>query len=99
MEGATRLVIKQVRSNGECVGPKGERCAGMQQHGAHTLIESAKNTFDTTVLLQCVRASHAQDHAVSGQKRTKCMVVKVLSVIGLKIGNQTLELGLNKCME
>jgi hypothetical protein len=71
----------------------------MQQHGAHTLIESAKNTFDTTVLLQCVRASHAQDHVVSGQKRTKCMVVKVLSVIDLKIGNQTLELGLNKCME
>jgi hypothetical protein len=99
MAGATRPTIKQVHGNGEHVRPKGEWCTGMQQHGAHTLIESEKNTFDTTILLRWIWASQAQDHVGDDQKGTKCMVVKLLSIISLKTGNQTLELGLNKCLE
>jgi hypothetical protein len=49
--GATRLTIEKVSRSGKGVRPEGEWLAGMQQHRAQAIIESAKNTLSPSVLL------------------------------------------------
>jgi hypothetical protein len=48
---AAGTMIEQVCGSGQCIGLERGRCAGMQQHRVHAVIQCAKNALGVAILL------------------------------------------------
>ena len=64
----------------------------MKQERANAVVQSAKDTFGSTVLLGSVRACEAENCAMMRQKDAESEVVEFFSIVSLKSMNGTLKL-------
>ena len=78
--GATRSNVNEKSGGGEGIGPETWWHVGMEQEGADTIIEGAKNAFSAAVLLRSVGTREAEDSAISSEEGANGEVVKLFSV-------------------
>ena len=67
----------------------------MEKQHTDTLIEGAKDTFITIVLLGCVWTCKAKDDAMSRNKMSNGEIIKFFSVIRLKVSNGVMKVGVD----
>ena len=68
---------------GEGIRPEPWGHVGMEQKGAHAVVESTKDAFSTTVLLGSVWTRETKDGTMGGEKGADGDVVELFAVIGL----------------
>ena len=78
---ATRAKVKEKRSSGECVRPETRQHISMKQERANAVVQSAKDTFGSTVLLGSIRACQTKNCAMVRQKSAES---KFFSIVSLK---------------
>ena len=92
---ATWSEVNKKSRGGECIGPKARWHVCMKEQGTDTPIEGAENTFGTTVLLGCIWTCKTKNGAMSGEKMSNGEVIKFFSVIGLKMSNGAMKVGVD----
>ena len=80
---AAQADVDEKSRRGEGIRPEPWGHVGMEQKGAHAVVESAKDAFSTTVLLGSVWTRETEDGAVGGEKGANGDVVELFAVISL----------------
>ena len=93
---SARAVIEEVASGLQRVGPEGGGHGGVEQHGAHAIIQRAEYALGTTVLLRGVWASEAQTDATHSKEGAEGLVVELAAIVRLKRKYGATKLRLNK---
>ena len=85
--------VKKESGGGKSIGPKPGGHVCMEKQRTNTLIEGAKNTFGTSVLLGCIWTCKTKNGAMSGEEMSNGEVIKFFSVIRLKVRNGAMKVG------
>ena len=75
--------VEKESGGGESIGPKPRGHVGVEQQHADTVVKSAEDPLDATVLLGCVGAREMKGGAVRREKVASGSVVKLFSVVSL----------------
>jgi hypothetical protein len=99
MAWAARTPVERVCGSGQRLRPVSGRNVSVEQESANAVIECAKDTLRSSILLGSVWACETKYHPIRRKERPQCMIVKLTAIICLQASYRGMELSTNISME